>query len=54
MKKSEHYEIAMRIVVDSMKISASTKLEVLSTLMQDKSVAEWQERNEKQEEEKNG
>lgn len=52
MKKSERYHLAMIAVVDNERIEAADKLEVLATLMQDKSVAEWSERNEKQEEEK--
>lgn len=43
MKKSERYQYAMVAVVNSTSLDAEVKLEVLETLMQDKSVAEWTE-----------
>ena len=40
MKKSERYNLAMLAVVDSM-LTASTKLEIIETLMADRTVAEY-------------
>lgn len=47
MKKSEKYLKAMMVVVDSMKLEASEKLEIIEQLLNDKSVAEFTERHEK-------
>jgi hypothetical protein len=49
MKKSERYQLAMLSVVDDESIEAADKLEIVETLMNDKRIAEW---SEKQEEEK--
>lgn len=46
MKKSEIYHKAMLVIVDSMKLSAEEKLEILETLADNESVAKWNERNE--------
>lgn len=43
MKKSERYQCAMVAVVNSTSLDAEVKLEVLETLMDAKSVAEWME-----------
>ena len=45
MKKSEKYQLAM-IAVLEMDTLSSTKLEVLEQLMDDKSLAEWSEKQE--------
>ena len=50
MKKSERYQFAMLAVLNS-GFADKTKLEILETLMGDKSLAEF---TEKAEEEKNG
>lgn len=46
MKKSERYYMAMCAVVDDESISAEDKLEIMETLMEAKSVAEYVERQE--------
>jgi len=51
MKKSEKYQVAMIAVIANNSINAAEKLEIIETLMADKSIAEW---SENQEEEKNG
>ena len=49
MKKSERYQVAMIAVLSNNAIMPTDKLEIIETLMADKNVAEW---SEKQEEEK--
>ena len=49
MKKSEKYQAAMVAVVNSIKLDAEVKLEVLEQLMSDKSSAVWCENREKAE-----
>jgi hypothetical protein len=44
MKKSERYHMAMLAVVNSASISAEGKIEILATLQEAKSVAEYWER----------
>lgn len=51
MKKSIRYQLAMMAVLVCNEIEAQDKLEIIETLMGDKSLAEW---SEKQEEKKNG
>lgn len=46
MKKSERYYIAMLAVITNTNILADDKIEILETLMDNKSVAEWQEKQE--------
>ena len=46
MKKSEKYQAAMIAVVNSIKLDAEVKLEVLERLMSDKSTAVWCENQE--------
>ena len=46
MKKSEKYYMAMRVVVDSMKLSANDKLEIIEQFLEDKRIAEYLERDE--------
>lgn len=48
MKKSERYQIAMIAVVTNNNINAADKLEIIETLMDNKSVAEWNESKEEQ------
>lgn len=48
MKKSERYKFAMMAVVNSLCLDASVKLDVLETLMEDKRVAEWSEKQEEE------
>lgn len=43
MKKSEQYTIAMRAVIDDRTIVTADKIEILATLMTDKSLAEYAE-----------
>ena len=43
MKKSKHYKLAMCAVIDSPRIAAEDKLEVLETLMAEKRLAEYGE-----------
>ena len=51
MKASERYTAAMVAVINNTNINAADKLEIIETLMGDKSIAEFRE---KQEAEKNG
>ena len=51
MKKSERYQVAMIAVLTNNSIVANDKLEIIETLMGDKSLAEYVEGTE---EEKNG
>ena len=51
MKKSERYQAAMFAVVECQLIDTKSKLEIIETLLGDKSVAEYVEGTE---EEKNG
>lgn len=46
MKKSEMYQAAMVAVVNSLKLEADVKLEVLEQLMNDKATAVWCESRE--------
>jgi hypothetical protein len=46
MKKSEIYNMAMLVIVDSTELSGEYKLEILDVLMSDKSQAEWCENRE--------
>ena len=46
MKKSEQYFMAMAAVLEYPNMTTRTKLEVLETLMSDKSSAEWSEKRE--------
>lgn len=46
MKKSEIYQVAMEIVVDSMKLCPRKKIEIVNVLLDNKSVAEFVERQE--------
>ena len=50
MKKSERYQLAMIAVIESQLLDATSKLEILETLISDKATAEYVE---KAEEEKN-
>jgi hypothetical protein len=54
MKKSERYYIAMCAVVDDESISAEDKLDIVATLMEDKSIAEYLERQEAEKAEEKG
>lgn len=55
MKKSELYTIALEVVVDSLWIDASERLEVIALLLSDRDIALYSERKEaeKAEQEKN-
>jgi hypothetical protein len=46
MKKSERYHKAMLAVVNSLMLKAEEKIEILETLMEAESVAEYVERQE--------
>lgn len=46
MKKSEVYHKTMLLVVDSMKLSADDKLEILEVLLDNESMAKWSEKQE--------
>ncbi len=46
MKKSEQYFMAMAAVLEHPEMRTAHKLEVLETLMSDKSTAEWSEKRE--------
>ena len=50
MKKSEIYRKAMLVIVDSMKLSAEDKLEILEVLAENESTAKWCEKREDTEE----
>jgi hypothetical protein len=39
MKKSEHFEIAMKAIIDNRAITVSDKIEVLATLMSERNIA---------------
>lgn len=43
MKKSEHYQLAMRAVVTSNNLGADQKIEIIETLLADKRMAEYGE-----------
>ena len=49
MKKSEIYNMAMLVIVDSTELSGEFKLKILEVLMSDKSHAEWLESREAEE-----
>lgn len=49
MKKSEIYHKAMMVIVDSMKLSAEEKLEILEVLAENESTAKWCEKREEAE-----
>ena len=51
MKKSERFYMAMIAVVEDNCINSDSKLEVLETLMESKSVAEYTEKREETENE---
>ena len=46
MKKSEIYRIAMEVVADRVSLRAKDKVEIIEQLLQDKSIADWQEAHE--------
>ena len=46
MKKSERCQIAMLAVITSTNILADAKLEIIETLLDNKSTAEWMESKE--------
>lgn len=48
MKKSERYQVAMIAVLTNNSIMANDKLEIIETLMGDKSLAEWSEKAEEE------
>jgi hypothetical protein len=47
MKKSDKYNLAILAVIDSARMNAETKLEIIETLMADKSLSEWCEKEDK-------
>ena len=46
MKKSERYQVAMIAVLTNPAITPSDKLEIIETLLDNKSLAEWSEKEE--------
>lgn len=53
MKKSEKYYMAMLAVINSNNIFADAKIEIIETLLDNKSTAEWvEEQEEKKQDEK--
>jgi hypothetical protein len=46
MKKSERYYIAMLAVINSTSITASEKIEIIETLLDNRETAEWCEKQE--------
>ena len=51
MKKSEIYQAAMVSVIDDQKIDATTRLEIIAVLQNDKEIAEYTEAREEKEKE---
>ena len=52
MKKSIIYHTAMLSVIEDAKLGANTKLEILTVLMQDKTIATWGEEQKEKSEDK--
>ena len=46
MEKSKHYKMAMFAVIDSQRIPTEEKLEILESLMADKHLEEYREKQE--------
>lgn len=50
MKKSERYTMAMAAVVECGYMHSSNKIEIIETLLEDRKVALWSEKEEKKNE----